>query len=80
MAFIQGSVLVDKRNPSDGKTTHLITCSEDGLVIIWDTRNVEKEVLRKNAGETWKPFLTLNVFKQDGTGELGLSRILLKKH
>ena len=27
----------------------------------------------------WKPFLKLDLFKQDGSAELGLSRILLQK-
>lgn len=87
MAFIPPTVLVDKRNPSEGKHTHLISVSEDGIVNIWDTRNVEKDYLAramaeakdgKNADTQWKPFLRLELFKQDGSGELGLSRILLQ--
>jgi hypothetical protein len=27
----------------------------------------------------WKPYLKLDLFKQDGSGELGLSRILLSR-
>jgi hypothetical protein len=68
---------VDKRNQSDGKSTHFLSISEDGIVNIWDTRPVEKESLKKTPDLIWKPFLRLDIFKQDGSGELGLSRILL---
>jgi hypothetical protein len=57
-----------------------LSVSEDGVVNIWDTRMVEKDFLKKNMDQIWKPFLRLDIFKQDGTGELGLSRILLKKN
>jgi len=69
---------VDKRNPSEGKSTHFISISEDGIINIWDSRHVDKEVLKKALDTIWRPFLRLDVFKQDGTGELGLSRALLK--
>jgi len=46
LAFIPHTVLVDKRAPSEGKHTHLISCSEDGIVNIWDTRNVDKDTLK----------------------------------
>lgn len=42
LAFVPGTINVDKRNPSNGKQTHLISISEDGIVNIWDTRQVEK--------------------------------------
>lgn len=80
MAFIPGTVNVDRKWLSDGKSTHLITCSEDGIINIWDTRLVDKEFLKKSNDLAWKPYLRLEVFKQDGTGELGLSRILLQKN
>ena len=36
--FIPPTVKVDKRNPSNGKYTHMITISEDSIVNIWDCR------------------------------------------
>ena len=70
---------MDKRTPSEGKHTHLISVSEDGIVNIWDTRAVEKEqVINSPVEIQWRPFLRLDLFKQDGSGELGLSRILLQ--
>jgi len=47
IVFIPGTINVDKRNPSDGKSTHFLSVSEDGIVNIWDTRPVEKENLKK---------------------------------
>ena len=80
IAFIPSTVTVDRKNPSlDGKQTHFISISEDGIVNIWDTRNVEKGILKKQPDYIWKPYLKLDLFKQDGSGELGLSRILLQK-
>jgi hypothetical protein len=55
---------------------HFISVSEDGLVCIWDTRPVEKENLRVITDFIWKPFQQINLFRQDGSGELGLSRLL----
>jgi hypothetical protein len=69
---------VDRRNPSEGKITHFVSVSEDGFVNIWDTRQVEKEIL-KNQEFLWKPFLNIQLFRQDGSGELGLSRLLFHK-
>jgi dynein intermediate chain 3, axonemal len=77
IVFVPPTINVDKRNPSEGKYTHFISASEDGIVNIWDTRQVDKEQLKKTPEYIWKPFLRLDIFKQDGTGELGLSRILL---
>ena len=62
-----------------GKSTHFIPISEDGIVNIWDTRLVDKEALKATPDYIWKPAPRLDLFKQDGSGELGLSRILLQK-
>ena len=70
---------VDKRNPSEGKYTHFLSVSEDGIVNIWDTRAVDKDVLKKTPDFIWKPYMKLDLFKQDGSGELGLCRALLLK-
>lgn len=40
---------------------------------------MEKEFLKKNPDYIWKPFLKMDVYRMDGTGELGLSRLLLQK-
>lgn len=78
IAFIPPTINVDKRNPSQGKHTHFISISEDGIVNLWDTRPVDKEALKIAPDFIWKPYLKLDLFKQDGSGELGLSRILLQ--
>jgi len=77
IAYIPPTINVDKRNPSGGKFTHFISISEDGIVNIWDTRMVDKEALKVTPDYIWKPYLKLDLFKQDGSGELGLSRILM---
>ena len=72
---------VDRKNPApEGKISHFISVSEDGIVNIWDTRPVEKENLRNLTDFIWKPFLQISLFRQDGSGELGLARILFTKH
>lgn len=72
---------VDKRTGVDGKQMFFMTCSEDGFVHIWDTRSVTVEELAKNIKRfEWVPFLSVNIYKQDGTGELGLSKILFKSN
>lgn len=79
LAFVPPTINVDKRNPSGGKHTHFISISEDGIVNIWDTRPVDKEALKAVPDYIWKPYLKLDLFKQDGSGELGLSRVLLQQ-
>jgi WD40 repeat protein len=79
LGFVPPSINVDKRAPSEGKHTHLISVSEDGIVNLWDTRTVDKDALKAAVETQWRPFLRLDLFKQDGSGELGLSRILLQK-
>ena len=53
------TINVDKRNPSNGKHTHFISISEDGIVNIWDTRLVEKEALKATPDYIWKPFMKI---------------------
>lgn len=55
--FIPEGVKVDRRNPSDGKIVHFLSVSEDGIVNIWDTRPVEKEIIKNNQDFNWKPFI-----------------------
>lgn len=80
--FVPRGIRVDKKRPSEGEITHFVTCAEDGLVMIWDSRPVLKENRSKgNIDEIhWKPFLSIPLFKSDGTGELGLSRILFLRN
>ena len=76
--WIPATVKTDRKNPgADGKQTHFLSCSEDGIVCIWDSRLVEKEAIRHIPDFLWKPFLQINLFRPDGSGELGLSRVLL---
>jgi len=39
--FVPGSVKVDRKMPNEGCSYHFVSCSEDGMVNIWDTRNIE---------------------------------------
>lgn len=72
---------MDRKAPNDGKSFHFISCSEDGLINIWDTRNIELSELKLNAkkgkGSGWAPFMSIPLLRQEG-GELGLSRILFE--
>ena len=79
LAFVPPTINVDKRNPNNGKYSHMITISEDGIVNIWDVRPIDKELIKNTPDFIWRPFMRLELFKQDGSGELGLSRILLQK-
>jgi hypothetical protein len=63
LAFISKTITVDKRNPSNGKTTHFISVSEDGVVNIWDTRHVDKDQLKATPDIVWKPYLKLDLSK-----------------
>lgn len=75
--FVPRNVKVDKKRPSEGEITHFVSCAEDGNVLIWDSRTVFKENRKSNPEEIhWKPFLTIPLYKIDGTGEQGLSKIL----
>jgi WD40 repeat protein len=76
--FIPATVKVDRKNPGpDGKMTHFLSCSEDGIVCIWDSRLVEKEAIRNTTDFIWKPFLQITLFRPDGSGDLGLSKVLI---
>jgi hypothetical protein len=77
--FIPMGVKVDRKNPVEGKIGHFLSVSEDGVVNIWDTRPVEKENLRIHHDYIWKPYVSIALFRQDGSGELGLARILFEK-
>ena len=71
-------VKIDRKNPIEGKAVFFISVSEDGIVNIWDTRPVEKENIRLHPDYLWKPYINIFLFRQDGSGELGLSRILFE--
>ena len=79
--FIPGGVRVDKRHPNEGKSWHFISCSEDGLVSIWDTRTVDKEEIKAveakgRHGVQWTPLIQVQLLRQEDSVNLGLSRIL----
>ena len=55
----------------------MISISEDAVANIWDCRQVEKDALKGQEGMLWRPFLKCDLFKMDGSGELGLIRLIL---
>lgn len=76
--FVPRGVKVDKKKPSEGEITHFMTCAEDGMVLIWDSRVVKKENRRSHVEEIhWKPLINIPLFNE--SGEQGLSRILFLK-
>lgn len=80
--FIPGKIRPDRKSPNDGHSFHCITCAEDGIFNIWDTRQIELEELKiiKNKGKqpAWIPVISINVFRRDGSGEMGFSKILFE--
>lgn len=44
--FVPGGVKVDRKAPNEGKSFHFVSCSEDGQVHIWDTRNIDLQELK----------------------------------
>jgi dynein intermediate chain 3, axonemal len=81
LKFIPRGVKVDKKKPSEGEITHLLSCAEDGYIHIWDSRTVRKENRRAHAEEIhWKPTLSFPLFRPDGSGEQGLSKILFLRN
>lgn len=81
VAFVPGTVLVDKKNHNKSLSEHFVTCSEDGFICIWDTRHVRIEELRaieaSGKKKPWVPYLQLQLFRPDGDF-LGCSRILFQ--
>lgn len=74
--FIPGGVKVDRKNPNNGESVHFISVSEDGQVLIWDSRIVEKEALKEKPLSMWSPLNNIMLIRQDGGGELGLTKVL----
>jgi len=74
--FVPKGVKVDRKAVIDGRSMYFVSCAEDGLVNIWDTKPVDKELLKNSHEFIWRPVLFVNLFRQDGSGEMGLSRIL----
>ena len=63
IAFVPPTVNVDRRQPSEGHWTHFISISEDAIVNIWDTRQIDKNHLSTHTEFIWKPFIRLDLFK-----------------
>ena len=65
--FVPGTVRVDRKNPNNGESVHFVSCSEDGMVHIWDSRNVYLDEIKaleaKNKGLIWIPYLTISITK-----------------
>ncbi len=76
IAFIPKGVKIDRKMQVDGRSMHFVSCAEDGIVNIWDTKPVEKEMIKANPEFIWRPMVQFSLFRQDGSGEMGLSRIL----
>jgi len=73
LKFVPRGIKVDKKRPSEGQITHFISCAEDGNVLIWDSRMVFKEERRQALEDIhWKPYLTIPLYRPDGSGEQGL--------
>ena len=49
LKFVPGTVKVDRKSDNKGLSYHFLSCAEDGLVHIWDTRHIELDVLKKLA-------------------------------
>lgn len=80
LQFVPRDVKVDRKRPSEGEVSHFVSCAEDGNVMIWDSRSVNKEHRRQAVEEIhWKPYISIPLFRPDGTGEQGLSKILFLK-
>lgn len=43
IAFVPPGVKVDRKQTVEGKITHFLSVSEDGFLLIWDTRPVDKD-------------------------------------
>jgi len=77
--FIPKNVRVDKRNAPDGHQWFFMSCSEDAWVHIWDTRSVTVEALSAQVKRfEWTPHMSVNLYRMDGSGEVGLSRLLFQ--
>jgi len=80
--FIPPGVKVDKKNQIMGKSQYFVSCSEDCTVAIWDSKHVEWATIQKEEEKKkayfWVPLMSFPVFRQDGSGDLGLSRILFE--
>ena len=53
-----------------------VSVSEDGLVCIWDSRAFDKDSKINIQDFIWKPMMQINLFRQDGSGELGLAKVM----
>jgi dynein intermediate chain 3, axonemal len=77
--FVPKNVKVDKRAGITGRQDFFMSCCEDGWVHIWDTRSVTVEELAKQTKRfEWMPLISINVHRQDGSGEVGLSKLLFQ--
>ena len=63
IAFIPSGVKVDRKITVEGKITHFLSVSEDGLLLIWDSRLVEKDNIRAHPEYIWKPYVSITLFR-----------------
>jgi len=77
--WVPKTVKVDRKNPNINVYSHIATCAEDGMICLWDSRHVSKEERKEAKKEIqWEPFMKIQLYRKDGTGELGLTRILFR--
>lgn len=57
--FIPNNIKVDKKNPTQGKSQHFVSVAEDGRLLIWDTRECDKDKIKEREATgkkfVWKP-------------------------
>jgi hypothetical protein len=61
-----------------------MTCSEDSLCLIWDTKMIEKDEMKLASLKMkqikfdyeWVPVIAISLYRQDGSGDVGLSSLL----
>jgi len=78
MKWLPKKVRISKRDKeaNDEAFTHLVTASEDGQVIFWDTRQMTRE--KRLTVKNWniEPCFKIQLLRFDGTGDMGITRLL----
>lgn len=63
LKWVPKGVKVDRKQAPDGNIYYFATCSEDGMMCIWDIKHVAKEVRFKNQMDgkdtIWEPLIKI---------------------
>lgn len=63
LKWVPKGVKVDRKQPVDGNIYFMATCSEDGMICIWDIKQAAKEVRFKNQMDgkdtIWEPLIKI---------------------